>query len=414
MRKLFFSLVGILAAVHVFAQNVGIGTTTPAVKLDVKSTTNTPAQFNGTAPMYIALYESDVYKGYLGSYSGGADDIDIGTGAGNVSGKLNFTIQAVPKMTINASGQVGIGTSSPAHQLHVTGGDYFFESSVGKIMFGYNSGGSQWRLGTTGAGADIRWYTYNGTTETAMHYFQQNGNVGIATGIPVPQGRLDVLGAGTTSATSTFLLRNSNTDTLLRMRDDGRMGIGYNGSSYGRTVNIGGSGINFYLANEAAFGGAIFPTDTSIVMWSNSNSNNYVILQPSWGNVGVGTYTPNSKFHVNGVMLIGSNSAFPATGYSLSVDGKIISEELKVQLSTSWPDYVFGEDYKLLPIEDLEKSIRQNKHLPNIPSAADITAEKGFEVGDMNRRLLEKVEELTLYIIELNKRIKLLEEKEKK
>jgi hypothetical protein len=110
-------------------------------------------------------------------------------------------------------------------------------------------------------------------------------------------------------------------------------------------------------------------------------------------------------------MLIGGNSAGIATGYSLSVDGKVIAEEMRVQLSTSWPDYVFGDDYKLMPIEDLEKSIRQNRHLPNIPSAAEVTAEKGFDLGDMNRRLLEKVEELTLYIIQLKKENKTLEQR---
>jgi hypothetical protein len=67
-----------------------------------------------------------------------------------------------------------------------------------------------------------------------------------------------------------------------------------------------------------------------------------------------------------------------------------------------------------MPIEDLEKTIRQNRHLPNIPSAADVTAEKGFEVGDMSRRLLEKVEELTLYIIQLKKENTSLEERLKK
>ena len=143
-----------------------------------------------------------------------------------------------------------------------------------------------------------------------------------------------------------------------------------------------------------------------------------MILQPSWGNTGIGTYTPNAKLHLNGAMLIGSNSDRIAVGYNLSVAGKIIAEEMRVQLKASWPDYVFADDYKLMPIEELEKSIRQNKHLPNIPSAASVTAEKGFDLGDMNKRLLEKVEELTLYIIELNKgnkamseRIRKLEEK---
>ena len=78
--------------------------------------------------------------------------------------------------------------------------------------------------------------------------------------------------------------------------------------------------------------------------------------------------------------------------------------------STSWPDYVFEDNYKLMPLDELEKQIRKLKHLPNIPSAADIE-KKGIELGDMTRRLMEKVEELTLYIIELKKENKSLGEK---
>jgi hypothetical protein len=419
--RTFLMLIAFLAITQVtFSQNVGIGTATPAAKLDVKTTSSYVGQFNGGAPMYMGIFENDIYRGYWGSYSGAAEDVDFGTGSGT-TGKLHFTIQASPRMTIDNVGKVGIGTTTPNHKLHVNGGDLFVQSSSGLIRFGYD-GANEWQLATTGAGADLRWYTTTdgGTTITPRHYFSQNGNVGIGgfSGPGVPQGRLDVIGAGTTSVTNTFMFRNSNGDTLFRMRDDGRMGISYNGASYGRTVNISGTGINFYNTNDAFFGGAIFPTDTSLIIWSNSGANNYLVLQPSWGNTGIGTYTPNAKFHLNGTQLIGGNNAIPATGYQLSVDGKIIAEEVKVQLSTSWPDYVFADDYRLMPIEELEKSIRQNKHLPNIPSAADVTAEKGIELGEMNRKLLEKVEELTLYIIQLKKentslesRLKKLEEK---
>jgi hypothetical protein len=150
-------------------------------------------------------------------------------------------------------------------------------------------------------------------------------NVGIGTTTPI--GKLDVVGAGTTSSTNTFLLRNSIGDTLFRMRDDGRIGIGYNGSSYGRTLNLGGSGVNFYTSNEAAYGGSIFPTDTSLVIWSNSGSNNYLVFQPSWGNTGIGTYTPNAKLHLNGAMLIGSNSDVVTPGTLFTVKGNADVED---------------------------------------------------------------------------------------
>lgn len=414
MRILLVVIAMLAISAVSFSQNVGIGTNAPAAKLDVKSTSSSyVGQFNGIAPMYMGIFENDIYRGYWGSYSGNPEDVDFGTGSGNATGKLHLTIQASPKMTINNAGNVGIGTTNPTHLVHINGGDLFVQSSSGLIRFGYE-GGNEWQMATTGGGADLRWYTTTdgGATVTPRHYFSQNGNMGVGgfSGPGVPLGRLDVIGSGTSSSTNTFLLRNSLGDTLLRVRDDGRMGIGYNGSSYGRVMNVGGSGINFYTANEAAFGGAIFPTDTSLVLWSNSGANNYLVFQPSWGNTGIGTYTPNAKLHLNGAMLIGGNTDRIAVGYNLSVAGKIIAEEVKVQLKASWPDYVFGDNYQLMPIEDLEKSIRENKHLPNIPAAAEVEKE-GINLGDMNKRLMEKVEELTLYIIDLNKKNNALTER---
>lgn len=406
MKKFFLLLQGILLCI-VFssAQNVGIGTTVPAAKLDVKATSNYVAQFNGASPMYMGLFEGDVYRGYWGSYSGAAEDVDFGTGSGNTTGKLHFTIQATPKMTIASNGKVGIGTTNPNHLLHINGGDLFVQSSSGLIRFGYD-GTNEWQMATTGAGADLRWYTTpdGGVTITPRHYFSQNGNMGVGgfSGPGVPLARLDVIGSGTTSATNNFMLRNFAGDTLLRIRDDGRMGFGFNGT-LGRTMNLGGTGINFYTANEAGFGGAVFPTDTSLILWSNSGANNYLVLQPSWGNTGIGTYTPNAKFHLNGAMLVGTNSDRIAAGYNVSVHGKIMAEVMTVQAYASWPDYVFGKDYKLMPLDQLEQSILKNKHLPNVPAAAEIE-KNGISLGDMSTRLMEKVEELTLYIIELNKK----------
>ncbi|HSN59305.1 MAG TPA: hypothetical protein VLR49_00105 [Ferruginibacter sp.] len=414
MKKIVFISVLVIALSNFLqAQNVGIGTTIPAAKLDVKSPSNYVAQFNGIAPMYLGIFENDIYRGYWGSYSCAAEDVDFGTGSGNNLGKLHLTIQATPRLTINALGNVGVGTTNPNYKMHVNGGDLFVQSSSGLIRLGYE-GGNEWQMATTGGGADLRWYTTTdgGTSIAPRHYFTLNGydGMGAFSAPGVPFGRLDVIGAGNTSASNTFLLRNSSLDTIMRVRDDGRMGIGYNGSSYGRTLNLGGTGINFYTSNESAFGGAVFPTDTSLVLWSNSNADNYLVMQPSWGNTGIGTYTPNAKLHLNGSMLIGSNAARTATGYVLSVDGKIIAEDVTIQISTSWPDYVFNKKYQLLSLPDLETFIKTNKHLPNIPAAAQVEKD-GIMLGDMNRRMMEKIEELTLYIIDLNKKNTLLEEK---
>lgn len=115
-----------------------------------------------------------------------------------------------------------------------------------------------------------------------------------------------------------------------------------------------------------------------------------------------GAYLLGSSY-VSGDLRIGTTVA--ASGYSLSVNGKIACEEVLVQDNASWPDYVFHEDYNLMSLEELETSIKENSHLPGLPPASVVEA-NGFNVADMQRRVLEKVEELTLYTIEQGKLIK--------
>lgn len=103
-----------------------------------------------------------------------------------------------------------------------------------------------------------------------------------------------------------------------------------------------------------------------------------------------------------GDVLIGTTNEALGEGYRLRVKGKIISEEIKVQLQAQWPDYVFAKNYDLKPLEEVEKYIQKNQHLPNIPAASEIES-SGLELGEMQRKMMEKIEELTLYMIELKK-----------
>jgi len=103
----------------------------------------------------------------------------------------------------------------------------------------------------------------------------------------------------------------------------------------------------------------------------------------------------------NGDIVMGSTTVAPKAGYKLSVDGKVVCEELLVQLSP-WPDYVFKPEYKLASLLEIEQFILKNNHLPGIPTAAEVESE-GLNVGQMQQLMMEKIEELTLHMIDLKK-----------
>ncbi|MCV9387478.1 hypothetical protein [Reichenbachiella ulvae] len=93
------------------------------------------------------------------------------------------------------------------------------------------------------------------------------------------------------------------------------------------------------------------------------------------------------------------------SGYKFAVDGKALMEEVKVEVSGNWPDYVFADDYQLATLEETAEYIQQNRHLPEVPSATEMEA-NGVELGEMNMLLLKKIEELTLHVIEQQELIK--------
>lgn len=126
---------------------------------------------------------------------------------------------------------------------------------------------------------------------------------------------------------------------------------------------------------------------------------------------GIGTFSnTNMRIFVNGISAIflasGTNNVgigidFPT--YKLEVNGNIRSKEVVVE-SINWPDYVFEEDHKLIPLDEVENYIKLNKHLPNFSSAKEIES-KGLLLGDTQKKMMEKIEELTLYLIEANKKL---------
>jgi hypothetical protein len=106
--------------------------------------------------------------------------------------------------------------------------------------------------------------------------------------------------------------------------------------------------------------------------------------------------------------FVGIGTSTPVTGYQFAVDGKIICEEVKVQMSASWPDYVFTNEYELMSLDNLRSFIDEHGHLPGVPDADTVESE-GMSVSEMSRIMMEKIEELTLHLLEQSQRISELE-----
>ncbi|MBT1697552.1 hypothetical protein KK083_11740 [Fulvivirgaceae bacterium PWU4] len=143
----------------------------------------------------------------------------------------------------------------------------------------------------------------------------------------------------------------------------------------------------FKDSNQGNYGNLVFKTRTNDQVKLETKM---VIL--SNGNVGIGTNEPGT--------------------FKLAVNGKIWSQEVNIAMTNPGPDYVFEKDYNLLSLAELEAYIKANKHLPEVPSAKEMDAE-GLNIKEMNLILLKKVEELTLHLIEANKKIEETNEKVK-
>ncbi len=124
------------------------------------------------------------------------------------------------------------------------------------------------------------------------------------------------------------------------------------------------------------------------------------------GNVGIGITEPKSRLHVFGDVTIGSDRntrATPEFSHRLSVDGIVLAKEVRVT-QTNWADDVFRADYRLAPLVEVEQHIRKHGHLSGIPSEQEAIA-NGVDVSSMQAALLRKIEELTLYVIDLEKKV---------
>lgn len=160
-----------------------------------------------------------------------------------------------------------------------------------------------------------------------------------------------------------------------------------------QTLTVSGTNPYIQMANAGSDIGYIRANGSDMMVATNSGVTGKLILRANGIN--------SMYIDQNGSIVMGSTAIIPKSGYKLSVDGKVVCEELLVQLSP-WPDYVFNADYKLKPLSEVESFIQTNNHLPGMPNAKEVQTE-GLNVGEMQKLMMEKIEELTLYMIELQK-----------
>jgi hypothetical protein len=280
--------------------------------------------------------------------------------------------------TFPATGNAGIGTTTPTSKLAIDGVDNYSDgitlqnnSNYRHLITAYADGANP----TTGSALQFKVANTNAGGNIAVMTLKGSGNVGIGTS--TPGYSLDIQGFGSR-------ILNPSTSTT------GYTTFRLQGPNYANGLEIDYFGNNNIISDPNwSYGGgagsaAIVNVNAKPLAFGTNNLGRMLI--DANGNVGIGTFTPDQK---------------------LTVKGIVHAQEVRVDLSVPGPDYVFEKNYKLPSLKEIKSYIDQNKHLPEVPSATEME-KNGVRLGEMNMLLLKKVEELTLYMIELKKEIEVL------
>lgn len=367
--------------------NVGIGTTTPSTLLEVAGDVVSKGfELNGKYKATNAVPGTGIFS-TSASHPDGYGSLIVSSRT-TAARPIIFSVNTEEKMRIDMAGRVGIGTTNPVSKLDInisTNARAYFSDNIGEVGAGnfamqvVNSDGSSLKpLGFRAE--DVRFAT--GALERMR--INSTGNVGIGTNTPSSIVEISQKEGPTLKLTnSTF---TTTTDDLVGAIDF----ISVDNTATQRNLPRGY--IRNYIAGSTGTGGYLTLGTAS----TGSSGVSERLRIDSVGNVGIGTTTPTEKLDVNG---------------NVKVKGTIYSEDW-ILGSDKWADFVFDEHYELLPLRELKLYVEAHKHLPNIPSEEEVLNE-GVSIKDMQVNLLQKVEELTLYLFQQQSQIDELTEKNK-
>lgn len=356
--------------------DIGMGTATPDANLEVAGTGETEVRITRPSSTYAALLSFYTGSDRVWSFTtaSGNDNLFIHRSTGNTSGNL---------LLVNDGGRVGVGTSNPDRTFEVKGSEQIARitstNNTGFLEF-TSTDAVDWTIGTQIGSMRMQSSTDGFATKTERYffgvdYFHPFSNNTRSLGISAYRwsNLYSVAGnfSGNLEVTGNATIGTSTSMGQLHVHDIGHYA----------TVYLTPSAINdssaLFLGEDA--GGAYG------MIWQYHGGVNQLRLMSK---VNAAYYGPHiSVTRQTGNVAIGGDFA---TGYKLSVDGKIICEELRVDLAASWPDYVFANDYKLMSLKELDSFIQTNGHLPKIPAAEEIQ-ETGLAVGEMQRLMLKKL-----------------------